>query len=265
MTGSVGRAFDLYRTTASSRSAIALVAANAIPLLGVMFFGWSLWTILVLYWVENGIVGFWTVPKILLADGSIASRLQGVGSPWNLAAAGIGLGVPRVARAAMAVFFLIHYGVFWLGHGLFVFALPSFLGASQGFTEHDGFTIDPSTGQPVLVQASGGFGEIAWTSVAIGAAALFLSHGASFLFTYLGAGEFRRTSAIAQMAAPYGRVVVLHLTIIFGAFAVTLIGAPIAALVVLVALKILLDLRFHLASHRPAAPALEPELSRAPS
>jgi hypothetical protein len=265
--GRISRAFELYRETARSRSAIALVAANAIPLLGVVFFGWSLWTILVLYWVENGIVGFWSVPKILLADGSITSGIQGLQSRASVAWAPIGLGLPRVARGAIAIFFLIHYGAFWIGHGVLVFVLPTFLGASSAITGPGGLTIDPSTGLPFVVPAAqdGGFGEIVWSSVAIGAVALFLSHGASFLFTYLGSGEFRRTSAIAQMAAPYGRVVVLHLTIIFGAFAITLIGAPIAALVVLVILKTALDLRFHLASHRPATQTPEGELSRAPS
>src|SRR5207247_7425498 len=71
----LGRAFDLYRRTATSRSAIALLVANAIPLIGVLFFGWSLLTILVLFWIENGIVGFWNVPRILLARQSIAESL----------------------------------------------------------------------------------------------------------------------------------------------------------------------------------------------
>jgi hypothetical protein len=35
----LGRAFDLYRRTATSRSALALLIANAIPLVGVLFFG----------------------------------------------------------------------------------------------------------------------------------------------------------------------------------------------------------------------------------
>jgi hypothetical protein len=263
----VGRAFELYRETTRSRSAIALVAANLIPLLGVAFFGWSLWTILVLYWVENGIVGFWSVPKILLAEGSVISGIQGLGALATAASAGVGLGMPRVARGAIATFFLVHYGVFWLGHGLFVFLLPTFLGATSG-TDLGGLSIDPSTGAPVFVpavQAAGGFGEIVWSSVGIGAIALFLSHGASFLFTYLGDGAFRRTSPIAQMAAPYGRVVVLHLTILFGAFAITLIGAPIAALVVLVILKTALDLRFHLASHRLATASPDPSSAVGPA
>jgi len=58
-----GRAFELYRRTAASRSAIVLLVANAIPVIGVLFFGWSLLTILVLYWLENGIIGFWNVPR----------------------------------------------------------------------------------------------------------------------------------------------------------------------------------------------------------
>lgn len=150
-------------------------------------------------------------------------------------------------RVPLTLFFLVHYGIFWLVHGLFVFALPNFLGAANNGID-PGF---PGVASDVVVRSSG-FGEIAWSSVAIGAVALFISHGASFLFTYLGRGEYLRTSAPAQMVAPYGRVVVLHLTIIFGAFVVALVGAPIGALVILVVLKTLLDLRIHLSTHRPA-------------
>ena len=41
----------------------------------------------------------------------------------------------------------------------------------------------------------------------------------------------------------------LHLTIIFGAMAVAFLGAPIAALVVLLVLKTAFDLRLHLREH----------------
>ncbi|HEV2005189.1 MAG TPA: DUF6498-containing protein [Candidatus Limnocylindrales bacterium] len=247
-TDRVGRFFDLYRETATSRTAIALVVANAIPLIGVVLFGWSLWTILVLYWVENGIVGFWTVPKILLAQGSPFGGLVGLASSrfgqlgdgrpaaLGLAAAEVAAGAAGTVlngwlRVPLTLFFLVHYGLFWLVHGIFVFGLPTF---------------------PALAGGDNEFGEIVWSSVAIGAVAMFISHGASFLFTYLGRGEYLRTSAVAQMAAPYGRVVVLHLTILFGAYLAALIGAPIGALIILVVLKTLLDLRIHLATHRPA-------------
>jgi hypothetical protein len=97
------------------------------------------------------------------------------------------------------------------------------------------------------------FGEIVWSAVAFGAVALFLSHGWSFLANYIGRGEFRTTSPSSAMSAPYGRVIVLHLTIIFGAFLIAAFGAPIGALLVLVVAKTILDLSLHLREH-PAAP-----------
>src|SRR5437870_35733 len=162
----LARAFDLYRRTATSRSAIALVIANAIPIVGVLFFGWSLWTILVIFWVENGIVGFWNVPRILLARQSIAEsmtdmvRYAGLDKAESAEAAALlesrmreaqaqitvetSAGVRAVnpsalllgrlgavGHAALAVFFVIHYGLFWLVHGIFVFALPTFFGGAR--------------------------------------------------------------------------------------------------------------------------------------
>ena len=222
-------AIDLYRRTTGSRTALALVAANAIPLVGVLFFGWSLWTILVLYWVENGVVGLWNVPRILLAGGATASVL---------------------ARVPVAVFFLFHYGLFWFVHGTFVFVLPEFFGFGRATFPADGLGFDPS-GLPGAVEplAGGGLGEIAWSSVAVGAVALFVSHGASFFLNYLGRGEFLRTTALSQMGTVYGRVVVLHVTILFGAFAIVFLGAPVLLLVVMVVAKTLLDLGLHLRQH----------------
>src|SRR5438093_11744623 len=92
----LGRAFDLYRRTADSRTAIALLIANAIPLIGVLFFGWSLLTILVLFWIENGIVGFWNVPKILLARQSLIESM-----PAMLRAAGLNEAENQVAAQAL--------------------------------------------------------------------------------------------------------------------------------------------------------------------
>jgi hypothetical protein len=52
------------------------------------------------------------------------------------------------------------------------------------------------------------------------------------------------------MFAPYGRLVVLHITIILGGMAIAATGAPAAAVAILVVLKIVMDLGFHLAEHR---------------
>jgi hypothetical protein len=287
----VGRAFDLYRRTATSRSAIALLIANAIPLVGVLFFGWSLLTILVLFWIENGIVGFWNVPRILLARQSIAesmtdlvqhagldtaesaeaaalleSRMREAQARMTIETSGGGVRTVNpsalllgrlggVGHAVLAAFFVIHYGLFWLVHGIFVFALPTFFGAASSdclgqFSPVAGFPLDP--GFQAADPCVSAFGTIAWSNVAIAAVALFLSHGASFFLNYVGRREYLTTSPARQMGAPYGRVVILHLTIIFGAMAVAILGAPIAALVVLVVLKTAFDLRLHLREHDQA-------------
>ncbi|HTK44627.1 MAG TPA: DUF6498-containing protein [Patescibacteria group bacterium] len=290
--GTLGRAFELYRRTADSRSAIALLIANAIPLVGVLFFGWSLLTILVLFWIENGIVGFWNVPKILLARQSIVESM-----PAMLRAAGFNEAENRVAaealeerfrhapaqitvetsgttrqldatallsrfgtvgHALLALFFLVHYGMFWFVHGIFVFAMPHFFGAGGAscIDARPSFPAFPSFPEiPVGPRVCASpFGDVVWSNVTIAAIALFLSHGASFLLNYVGKREYLATSPTRQMAAPYGRVVVLHLTILFGAFAIAFIGAPVAALVILVVLKTALDLRLHLRERQRNAP-----------
>lgn len=274
--GSLVRAVGLYRRTATSRSAILLLVANAIPLVGVAFFDWSLLTILVLYWLENGIVGFWNVPRIALAQGSIVPTARSAmppGSPMEagspiragsptqpgsppqpeaaplppgtagmaaMGAAGMaamGAAMNRLAvvgRAGLAFFFIVHYGIFWSVHGVFVLALPAF---------GDGFGAGGGTSA---------FGGLEWSYVALAAAALFISHGASFVLNYVGRGEYLTASPSRQMASAYGRVVVLHLTIIFGSMVVAFLGAPIGALLILVILKTGFDLGLHLREHRNA-------------
>ena len=246
---SLGRFFDVYRRTAWTRTAITLVLANAIPLVGVLFFDWSLLTILVVYWVENAIVGLWNVPKIMVAQGSIVPVGTDV-PPTSKAASLIGTTMPSAGRVVMALFFLLHYGAFWVGHGIFVFALPRFGAFDGGGGRPTPSVCDDLFAQSFAFCPSGPFGEVVWSSVAIAAVALFLSHGASFFLNYLGRGEYLRASPTRQMGSVYGRVFVLHLTILLGAFVAALLGAPIGVLLILVVLKTAFDLRLHLNEHR---------------
>jgi len=260
--GQLTRAFDVYRRTADSRSALALIVANLIPLVGVLFFGWSLWTILAVYWAENGIVGVWNIPKILLAQGTLLPGRVGVGyRAWAVRP------MPGAGRVAMAIFFAIHYGMFWLVHGFFVLALPSFMGFTHAFS--DGLLPPTSVGglvpglEPLgdpSVANAGAFGVLDWSAVGTAAIGLFISHGVPFFVNYLWGGEYRTQTAAFQMFAPYGRLVVLHVTIVLGGFVLAFLGAPFLLLVILVVLKTVLDLRFHLREHLPVlrTPAAAP-------
>jgi Family of unknown function (DUF6498) len=297
----LGQAYELYRRTATSRSAIVLLLANLIPLVGVVLFGWSLITILVLYWIENGIVGLWNIPKIVMAQGSLlptlpdlppAAALAATRSPeaaaalqeqWRKAqAAQVALAQPppgaevrittasgtrllepkgaarlsAIPRTGLAIFFAFHYGMFWFVHGIFVFALPAFAGDYDAFPFGSGTELCIDGSGVRIACPSGAFGEVLWTSVLIGAIALFLSHGASFFLNYIGRGEYLTATPGGQMARVYGRVVVLHLTIILGSFVVAFLGAPIGALLILVVLKTAFDLGLHLRERRRAGPQI---------
>lgn len=212
-----------YRLSSSVGAVVALVFANLVPLIGVLFLGWSVWNILIVYWLENGVVGVYNVLKILRAEGSDLAP----GFTVN------GRSPDTLAKAALIPFFVMHYGIFWVVHGVFVLTLPLFTGMF-------GFVVGTTTAI-----------DLGWIAFAV--VALVVSHGLSFWWNFLRAGEYRRVSPGRQMFAPYGRLVVLHLTIIFGAMAVIATGAPAAALTILVLAKIALDLGFHLAEHRTAA------------
>jgi hypothetical protein len=82
-------------------------------------------------------------------------------------------------------------------------------------------------------------------------AALFISHGVSFVSNFIGGREYERTSVAALMAAPYSRIMVMHLTVLFGGWVVLLLNNPVPALALLVLLKTAMDLRAHAREHDP--------------
>lgn len=238
--GVIARAVRLAHATSSTTSIALLVGFNMVPLAGVLFWGWNVATLLVLYWVENGIVGVLNVAKILLARGQLVPG----STPAVRFSGNIG-----VSNAAIAGFFLIHYGIFWLVHGVFVWTLPLFFGGSGPLAPFSpdigqGFGPDALAFDHIVINSGPDLSAVAW-----GALGLAISHGASFVLNFLGRGEYLRISAAQQMFAPYGRLVILHLSIIFGAFISLAIGSPVGAIAVLVILKTIVDLGLTLRAH----------------
>ena len=54
-------------------AASGLVIADAVPLVGVVAFGWDLHSLLVVYWLESTVIGLETVAKYAVAR---ARRIQ---------------------------------------------------------------------------------------------------------------------------------------------------------------------------------------------
>jgi len=197
-------------------SAWVLVAANLVPLAGVLLWNWSVFALIALFWMENVIVGVFFALRMLLADPRDPAL-------W-------------AAKVFLVPFFCFHYGMFTAVHGLFVFGLFG----GKAYDPHGLQVLEPA------LRAAQDLGL--WLPLA----ALLASHGFSFLWNYLWRGEFRRAKLTELMAKPYGRVVVLHMAIILGAIGTLALGSPLWALLVLLALKIGLDLKAHLKEHSPA-------------
>ena len=212
-----------YRIGSSYGALVALIVANLIPLFGVLFLGWSVWNILVIYWLENGIAGVINVLKMSTATGEEA---PGSGMTFIVN----GQPSTSMTKAGLIPFFVVHYGIFWFVHGIFVLTLPAFLSLTSDVP------MELTLG-PVLFAAIG----------------LAISHGLSFWWNFLHGGEYRRVTPTGLMFAPYRRLVALHLTIIFGAMAAMFTGAPAAAVAILVAIKTAIDVGLHLAEHRVIA------------
>ncbi len=194
-------------------SGIVLLAVNSLPLFGVLLFGWSVFDVVFFYWIENVIIGALNVARILTSSGELAARddprLQGQKSPKK----------PGGAKIFLAVFFTVHYGLFCWGHQQFVIGM---FGDERSVAE---VMADPVIGIGILAIAG--------------------SHLFSFFKNYIDGGENQRVSAATLMTRPYGRIIVLHVTIIIGGFLVMLAGSQVLLLVALIAVKTIVDFRQH--------------------
>ncbi|HEX5398794.1 MAG TPA: DUF6498-containing protein [Verrucomicrobiae bacterium] len=198
-------------------SVLALLLANLVPVFGVLVFHWQIFPLMFLFWSENVIIGAFNVLKMLTAN---------PGSPAGWA-----------EKCFIIPFFCVHYGMFTLVHGIFVIAL-----FGGGLEHHMAFP-DPGTFWRVMQE-----NHLGWAVLG-----LVISRGISFAANYLGDGEYKRASLQQLMGQPYGRIVVLHLAILFGGFLMMALHSPAWGLLLLVALKIALDLRGHLAERRKFA------------
>jgi len=195
-------------------STIVLLVSNAVPLVGVIFLGWRVFPLLLLYWSENVIVGGFNVLRILVADPDQPLL-------WG-------------AKLFMIPFFCVHFGMFTFVHGVFVLSL---FGGDQYNTR--GFP-GPSTFLAAIRDTGIGYAVFG----------LVLSHAVSFIWNYLRSGEYKRVQLPVLMMQPYARVMILHFVVLGGAFAMAALQSPVAGVVLLVVLKTSVDLVSH---HRERA------------
>lgn len=232
----------IERATEFGPSTISLVIANAIPLLGVIFLGWSTFAVVAIYWAENVVIGILNVFKIVFANPDLSQVkmpfVPKTGEQRELMQQLIQDGDQSTKlihgmKFFLVPFFIFHYGLFCTVHGVFVMVL---LGGNGPF---DNAGPDPSQMFRLFTE------EHLWWGVG----ALAVSHTISFFVNYIGKDEYRKCLPIFLMFQPYVRIVVLHIAILIGAFAVIALGSPMLVVILLIFGKTVLDLGFHVREH----------------
>lgn len=198
---------------------VLAVLAAAIVAYGVLVLNWSVFVVVALFWFENVVIGLFNVAKMLVSG----ARLGGAG---------------LIGAFALAAFFTLHYGMFTAVHGVFVVAL---FGEPELGRSLDGLFAPLSRMLSYLLADRDGW---------FAAVGITLLQAAAF-FRWWGATREQPASLSVLMSAPYGRIVVLHITIIIsGAFVIAL-NAPVLGALLLVGLKLAFDLKTAFAIGRP--------------
>lgn len=194
---------------------LLLVAANLLPVAGVLVWGWDVFSILFLFWCENVVIGVFGIVRTAV----FSMRINKIGGLFT------------------AAFFSVHYGGFMFGHVMVLMGL--FL------VRTDRSKDSLSDFQYVLSDFD------RWTWVAI--AALLVSHAWSFVQNFLGKREYESLTTLGAMAMPYKRMMITHVALIVGGFLLTALDQPLAGLLLLLGMKIALDVVFHRREHKELA------------
>lgn len=183
-----------------------VVGLNAIPVYGVFHWGWQSFDLIFLYWLENVIIGMFTLLRFVIR-------------PYQHP-------VEIIMPLLFAPFFAVHYGMFCMGHGLFIFSI-----FGEDRLDVNGLLGPLQAIAPVLQQ----------NHLLLAAISLALLQ----LFDWLRDINERGLGCDNikdLMTAPYRRIIVLHVTILASGFALGAMHEPLAGLLILVALKTTFDL-----------------------
>lgn len=202
---------------------LAAIVVNLAPLIGVLFWGWSAFALLLLYWLENIVIGVRTLIS-MFANAFVAGGMNWIGA------------------VLFGGFFTLHYGLFCFGHGIFLLALfgNNVVGDS---------ILDLAGAVRTLLETEQGL-ALGLTSIVAWQVVMFV--------LFIARGEVRRTNVLDLMGAPYPRIIQLHLALILGGFLLLLLNQPLAGLVMLVAIKTWFDVTEARKQSAPAPAANEP-------
>ncbi len=189
---------------------LAGLVIDLAPIAGVLLWGWGAAALVLLYWTENIIAGIMTLPRLIMSS-----------APFG------GMGI--LLGLAMSAFFVFHYGLFCAVHGSFLMLFASF---STGL---ENLNMSVMMDIPAMIRVSLASGlHMTWMVGLIFAWQVVL-----FFWEFVIKGTWKTTTPMAEMFAPYQRIVILHFAIFAGAGALILLGEPMIGVLALIVLRAL--------------------------
>ena len=183
-----------------------MIAANLFPIIGVLFFDWEVYEIVVLYIFETVVAGTFNVAKMGLINDS--------------------------QKTFTIFFFIFHYNFFILIQSVFVIVL---IGG------HSSNSDSPHFGQAI----SGLIDIFKSRDFIFSVLLIIISHSFNFYNDYLKPEKYKNIKINKQMFEPYKRIFVQQFTVIIGAFILMTIDGTMGFLIILVFMKIIVDLFSH--------------------
>lgn len=193
---------DTIINTKWDKSTKMLIISNLITIVLALVENWDLQTVLLIYWSQSVIIGYFNFKRILKLQtipkkNSIYKKL-----PNNVSTL-----VYKKANNLRAYFFLFHYGSFQLVY-------YQFINSSLFFSRPFNISIDSGFTDPNQLPAKVGFGSI---FVIFSIIVFYFNHRYSYKMNI--ENDLKSNVSVNKlMALPYTRIMPMHLTIIFGGF-----------------------------------------------
>ena len=201
-----------------------VLATSLVPLAGVLWFGWSASTLLVVFWIETLLVGTANVARIALhrrltrARGHYHRQLDDSAKRHSRT---YGKDEPRGETTFLSEYATILY-VFTLAHGVFLGVFLAILGRNWMGEGPSPWRVEGESFRNGVLAVAG--------------ITLF-----EFLYDAMSLGQQPFSWLKNRVQVALGRVVILHLVVIFGAFLMMRYETPMSFLGILVGLKALMD------------------------
>jgi len=202
-----------------------LIVANLLPVFGVLFLKWDVFSIVALYWIENLVIGFYNILMIILA-----APLKTKNKP---------------VKIFDLLIFIIHYGAYTGAQGFFILFVVKGLNGIEAASLMG--TAWPAFLAPIqsIYNVDLYMWKILPFQIKLTVLALLVSHGVSFIQHYLVGREYKKATSVNLMFRPYSMVLMMQMVVLFGFFLFTLSSmasySPAALAIVLVLVKTIID------------------------